>query len=129
MRKKTYIDPVLLKKHLRYDPDSGQFSLRIATKRCAVGHVFGAKYPDSYVSVTVAGALYRANRAAWVYMTGKQPDVVDHINGIRHDNRWANLRDGSASDNARNQPMHRAGCKTRAEHRRKIKETTDKENA
>lgn len=38
-------------------------------------------------------------------MTGEWPDQVDHINGIRDDNRWCNLRDVDNQGNAKNQKM------------------------
>ncbi len=39
----------------------------------------------------------RGHRVAWALTTGAWPDhLVDHVNGVRDDNRWANLR--SADD-------------------------------
>lgn len=94
MRPVKLIDPAELRKHVHYDKDSGQFSLRIATARHPVGHVFSSKYPDEYLDIRVAGQSFRANRAAWVYVTGEQPyGVISHDNGWKHDNRWSNLRD------------------------------------
>lgn len=35
-------------------------------------------------------------------MTGEWPNVIDHINGKRDDNRWENLRNGDKTVNAHN---------------------------
>jgi hypothetical protein len=45
------------------------------------------------------------HRAAFLFMTGSLPSRsfdVDHINGVRHDNRWINLRLASRSQNNMN---------------------------
>lgn len=43
-----------------------------------------------------------AHRVAWVYFYGIEPNKIDHINGIRTDNRISNLRDTNSIGNARN---------------------------
>lgn len=35
-------------------------------------------------------------------VTGEWPDEVDHLNGVRGDNRWGNLKNVSHSENAKN---------------------------
>lgn len=101
MRKPKFLDPVLLNATLAYDPASGQFS------RKSDGRLLTARYPGEYRSVPYNGKPARASRAAWVMMTGQQPDVMDHINGIKHDDRWSNLRSVTVSENNRNRTSHR----------------------
>ena len=44
-----------------------------------------------------------AHRMAWLYMTGELPTAdIDHINGIRNDNRFSNLRNVSRTVNLQN---------------------------
>lgn len=102
-----HIDRRELKKHVHYDPATGKFTLRIATARLPVGHVFSTRYPNEYIQIKVNGKTFRANRAAWVYMTGEQPVEVDHLNWVKHDNRWLNLTNGSHSDNMKNRRPRR----------------------
>lgn len=102
MPPKKFICPRLAHKHLNYDPVTGQLSVKTTTRRLPLGHVFTTKYPNHYIYVTYAGFRAAAHRVAWVLMTGKQPDVIDHINRVRHDNRWENLRDVTHAENMQN---------------------------
>lgn len=47
-------------------------------------------------------ATFLAHRVAWKMMTGEEPMQIDHINGIRSDNRFCNLRNVSPSENRKN---------------------------
>lgn len=40
-----------------------------------------------------------AHRLAWFLETGEIPDVIDHINGIKTDNRFCNLRNTTQQKN------------------------------
>lgn len=112
---KRHIDAKLVRKYLSYDPATGLFtSLKPSlTGRVPAGFVYRPKGWDQYVHVRVAGVQYAAHRVAWVLTTGKQPNVIDHVNGLRHDNRIENLRDGTYSQNSLNRREHR---KARGEH-------------
>jgi hypothetical protein len=44
----------------------------------------------------------KAHRAIWAIATGQWPDAIDHINGVRSDNRLCNLRSADAATNSRN---------------------------
>lgn len=56
----------------------------------------------------VFGKQCLVHRLVWLYMTGEHPtDEIDHVNGIRDDNRWCNLRQVTAFENSRNQGVRR----------------------
>lgn len=47
--------------------------------------------------------LYKSHRIIWLWQTGEWPkEQIDHINRIRHDNRWINLREVSNLENQKN---------------------------
>ena len=99
-----FIDAVRLREVLNYDPDTGVFTWRVSTSnRAPVGSVAGWN-TDGHIGIAIDGVKYKAHRLAWVYMTGEQPQFeIDHINGMRDDNRWTNLRDVPAIFNCQNQ--------------------------
>lgn len=101
-RKPRPIDPDMLKAHMSYDPETGIFTSKIATKRRPVGTTFGPPAPGEYVRISFAGVQYAAHRMAWVYVHGVQPDEIDHLNHRKDDNRIANLRSCTHLENCRN---------------------------
>lgn len=51
----------------------------------------------------IHGYHYKASRLAWLYMTGEWPKYeMDHINHVKDDNRWVNLRDVTPAENCAN---------------------------
>jgi hypothetical protein len=96
-----------------YDPETGHFiRLPGGSYRPKGGDVAGCIKSD-YVVIRVDGVLYRAHRLAFLYMTGAWPEnEVDHLNGIKSDNRWKNLRDVTLAENRQNQIRARKNSKT-----------------
>lgn len=59
--------------------------------------------PTGYSRVTIGGRRVLAHRAAWFLTHGDWPaNEIDHVNSNRADNRLANLRLASRSENAQN---------------------------
>lgn len=89
-----------LKSKFSYNPDTGIFT-RLRNNR-------EYKSIDScgYVHMAVCGYKIRAHRLAWLYIHGYIPRYIDHINGVRFDNRLINLRECTQQENMFNQkPM------------------------
>jgi hypothetical protein len=70
------------------------------------GRPFGGLHEATgYIYGNVGGRVFAAHRLIWLWMTGEWPDQVDHINGMRNDNRWCNLRNVDRSANMKNASM------------------------
>ncbi|MEX3923088.1 HNH endonuclease [Paraburkholderia sp. BR10936] len=97
-----------LRSFLHYAPETGVFSHLTDTKNRKAGDVAGAINNLSYRVIYINAKPYYAHRLAFLYMTGCYPhEVADHINGVKHDNRWCNLREATRSQNAINQPLRK----------------------
>lgn len=86
-----------LRKIFRYDTDTGLFWNLATNKRAG-----GDKTNDGYLRISIDSCAYRAHRLAWLYVHGVWPNLIDHINGDRTDNRLCNLREVSRSQNSWN---------------------------
>lgn len=106
-----------LKECFDYDPESGVVTWkkrpRLHFQSDRIWLSFNAKHAGKeaftmrdtfgYRRGKVSGSEYVSQRIVWKYMTGQDPSQeIDHVNGIRDDNRWCNLRCVSHSDNMKN---------------------------
>lgn len=92
-----------LKKYVNYDPETGVFTRKVARGGRKVGDVAGALNWKGYLLFSINDTPYRAHRMAWLYVYGGMPkDQIDHINGVKTDNRICNLREASNTENCRN---------------------------
>lgn len=82
--------------------------------RLSVGDEAGFLCEDSgYRFIKMLGKKLRAHRVIWFCEKGEIPDNIDHINGIRDDNRLCNLRNVSKVENNRNRKINsnnKLGC-------------------
>lgn len=73
------------------------------------GRVAGYDTGRGYLRVCVNGRLTQVHRIIWQMVHGEIPEglKIDHINGIRSDNRLENLRLVSNQENNKNKRMYR----------------------
>jgi hypothetical protein len=94
-----------------YDEITGV--LRWKVKPCPkvrVGDPAGHPNSNGHLHVCYRGKIYLVHRVAWLISTGAWPvHEIDHVNGLRADNRLSNLREATARQNQRNRNCHRAG--------------------
>lgn len=107
------------KSRVSYDPNLGILTWLPIEGDHARAKTFNAKYAGKecknldnkgyiFLVVNLNGFKFNvlAHRLAWFITNGEIPDgEIDHINGIRNDNRLANLRCVSRSVNMRNARM------------------------
>ena len=97
------LDQKQLKQLLRYDPDTGEFTWKVDSVNRSFGDKAGSPDRYGYIRIGILGMVHSAHRLAFLYMTGKWPKHhVDHVNRVRDDNRWANLRDVTRQVNGYN---------------------------
>jgi hypothetical protein len=101
-----------LRELLDYDPSTGIFRWKDDAGRREKGSVAGSDM-RGYLNIQIDGIKIRAHRLAWLWVNGTYPvGPLDHINGVRHDNRIANLRNATHSQNSTNrQPRRQTGFK------------------
>lgn len=89
---------------LGYDPETGILTWKVCRGGSKQWSVAGTLDARGYVQVCVDYRLYKAHRLAWAITHGSWPSgALDHINGAKHDNRIANLREATRSLNMENQ--------------------------
>lgn len=94
-----------LKELLYYDYETGIFIWLVSKAiRIKIGSIAGALRKDGYLNIEIDYKGYLAHRLAWLYMTGEWPEnQIDHINMIKSDNRFCNLREATRNENRHNQ--------------------------
>jgi hypothetical protein len=102
-----------LRKRLRYEPETGKlFWLDYEgmpkgwRSRWKGKEAFTAEDNYGYRLGAINKQMFRAHRVSWAISYGEWPsDHIDHINGVRGDNRIINLRVASYQENNKNASM------------------------
>lgn len=92
-----------LKDILNYNELTGIFTWKKRThirSTYIIGSNAGCLNKYGYLCITIHVKKYFAHRLAWLYVYGYFPEKeIDHINGIRNDNRICNLREANRNEN------------------------------
>ena len=97
-----------MRKHLRYDPETGYLWWRIFSGGRSHTRPAGSKDAYGYIRLSFKGKQYKAHRIAWLLMKGYWPKKeIDHRDTIKDNNRWSNLRLATISQNKRNRAVFR----------------------
>jgi hypothetical protein len=92
-----------LKERLYYDPETGLFTWKKPAMGVVMASPVGYINGNGYMSVMLGQVNYRMHRLAWLFVHGEWPaGLIDHINGIKTDNRICNLRVVNKSGNGQN---------------------------
>lgn len=94
-----------LNEMLRYEPDTGLIYWKVSRKggRARAGSIAGHVGCRGYIKITVGGEFLLAHRVAFALLRGAWPEnEIDHINGIKSDNRIGNLREATKKQNQAN---------------------------
>jgi hypothetical protein len=96
-------DQDTLKAKYDYDPETGVFRRKTSWGRQKTGDEAGCVSPQGYRYLSFHGRATPAHRLAWLWVYGTWPPAdVDHLNRDRLDNRIANLRSATRSENCHN---------------------------
>jgi hypothetical protein len=97
----------MLRQNFRYDPETGAIFPKVIRTSRKPNERCDRINSTGYRAVWLSPLYYYAHRVVWVLHCGTDPpEYIDHINGDRTDNRIANLRAASHSQNLANMPIY-----------------------
>ena len=88
--------------HSNYKVSAGKLVRRTTYKQWLAGAEVGAVGKRGYKTLYVLGKRYYVHRLIYLMHHGVLPELIDHINGDKLDNRVENLRESCKEGNALN---------------------------
>lgn len=95
----------LLKEMFEYDRKLGRFIWRYSRPGVRAGTLAGSIDDRGYRVIRINRVLYKEHRLVWLFFHNEMPEVVDHLNHERDDNRIENLRAATISENNANMDL------------------------
>lgn len=109
------MDYELIKQCFNYDPKTGSLIWKFREDR---DKSWNTRYADKealsslngrgYLCGSFLGKTQKKHRIIWIWMTGKLPKYIDHIDHNKTNNCWDNLREVSKIENDRNQSLRQS---------------------
>lgn len=96
---------------LSVDPSTGEIRWKKSAGRVKAGDLAGGRDKNGYRRLSIDSEVVYAHQLVFFAAHGYWCGLIDHINGKRDDNRIQNLRDATASENAKNRTEWRKGVK------------------
>lgn len=108
---KSELSIASLREWFDYDPSTGIFRRNKRSRnQVEAGAVAGTPDGKGYLRIKILGRHYLAHRLAWLWVHGEWPHLfIDHVDRDRSNNRIANLRLATASQNATNRGLRPIG--------------------
>ncbi len=104
-----------LKDKVCYCPSSGEFEWVVSTNtRIVIGSKAGSVINTGYKAIGFQGKLILCHRLAWFMIYGELPNVIDHVDGDKKNNKISNLRKCTQQQNSFNSSVskrNRSGFK------------------
>lgn len=93
-----------LREHFSYDPETGLIRwLKKPSRNICIGDIAGTVNIDGYINIRLFGKSLLAHHIAWILDgRGAIPELIDHKDRIRHNNKRDNLRASDKSGNSIN---------------------------
>ena len=94
-----------LKELFDYDPETGNliWKVNLRGRFAKIGKIAGGPHCNGYRNLCVDQYRVLVHRMVWLYHHGFiPPNEIDHINGIKADNRIENLRLATRTENLQN---------------------------
>jgi len=91
-----------LKELFEYEKETGRLRRIKAICNAPIGSYPTSTNVQGYLQVMIAQRTYLVHRLVYLYHVGEFPEMLDHINRDKLDNRIENLREASKSQNACN---------------------------